>query len=61
MVSKHKVLTKIFGDPQQKLLKGLQKRVAAINALSDKYKKMTKSELKQQTEVLKKKLAILPL
>ncbi|MEI6228944.1 MAG: preprotein translocase subunit SecA [Candidatus Saccharibacteria bacterium] len=57
MVSKHKVLTKIFGDPQQKLLKGLQKRVAAINALSDKYAKMTKSELKQQTEVLKKKLS----
>jgi len=57
MVSKHKVLTKIFGDPQQKILKGLQKRVAAINALSDKYGKMTKVELKQQTEVLKKKLS----
>ena len=56
MVSKHKVLTKIFGDPQARLLKGLQKKVAAINALSDKYKKMPKSELKKQTEVLKKKL-----
>lgn len=56
MASKHKVLTKIFGDPQVKLLKGLQKKVAAINALSDKYKKMTKPELKNQTEVLKKKL-----
>jgi preprotein translocase subunit SecA len=56
MVSKHKVLTKIFGDPQKKLLRGLQKKVLAINALSDKYKKMTKSELKGQTEILKKKL-----
>jgi preprotein translocase subunit SecA len=56
MASKHKVLTKIFGDPQLKLLKGLQKKVAAINALSDKYKKMTKPELKKQTEVLKKRL-----
>jgi preprotein translocase subunit SecA len=57
MVSKHKVLTKIFGDPQVKLLKGLQKKVTAINALSDKYKKMSKSELKKQTDVLKSKLA----
>ena len=57
MVSKHKVLTKIFGDPQVKLLKGLQKKVVAINALSDKYKKMNKSELKKQTAVLKSKLA----
>jgi len=56
MVSKHKVLTKIFGDPQLKLLKGLQKKVMAINALSDKYKKMTKVELKKQTDVLKKRL-----
>ncbi|MEI6053793.1 MAG: preprotein translocase subunit SecA [Candidatus Saccharibacteria bacterium] len=56
MVSKHKVLTKIFGDPQARLLKGLQKKVGAINALADKYKKMTKPELKKQTDVLKKKL-----
>ena len=56
MVSQHKVLTKIFGDPQTRLLKSLQKKVIAINALADKYKKMSKPELKKQTEVLKKKL-----
>ncbi len=56
MVSKNKVLTKIFGDPQARLLKGLQKKVVAINALSDKYKKMSKVELKKQTSVLKEKL-----
>ena len=56
MVSKNNVLTKIFGDPQVRLLKGLQKKVAAINALSEKYAKMTKPELKKQTEVLKTKL-----
>jgi len=56
MVSKTKVLTKIFGDPQARLLRGLQKRVGSINVLSDKYQKMTKSELKKQTEVLKKRL-----
>jgi preprotein translocase subunit SecA len=56
MVSKTKVLTKIFGDPQARLLRGLQKRVGSINVLSDKYQKMTKPELKKQTEVLKKRL-----
>ena len=56
MVSKNKVLTKIFGDPQARLLKGLQKKVTAINALSDKYKQMSKTELKKQTAVLKEKL-----
>ena len=56
MVNKHKVLTKIFGDPQQRLLKGLQKKVVAINALTDKYQKMSKPELKKQTEILKKRL-----
>lgn len=56
MVSKNKVLTKVFGDPQVRLLKGLQKKVTAINALTDKYKKFTTPELQQQTGVLKKKL-----
>jgi len=56
MVNKNKVLTKIFGDPQVRLLKALQKKVASVNALADKYKKMSKPELKRQTEVLKKRL-----
>jgi preprotein translocase subunit SecA len=53
MVNKNKVLTKIFGDPQERILKGLQKKVVEINALSDKYQNMTKSELKKQTDILK--------
>jgi len=56
MVNKNKVLTKIFGDPQVRLLKALQKKVASVNALADKYQKMSKPELKKQTEVLKKRL-----
>lgn len=56
MVSRQGVLTKIFGDPQTKLLKGLEKRVASINALTDKYKKMSKADLTKQTEILKKQL-----
>ena len=56
MVSRQAVLTKVFGDPQQRVLKGLQKKVGAINDLTDKYKKMSKKELQEQTAVLKKLL-----
>jgi preprotein translocase subunit SecA len=56
MVNKHKVLTKIFGDPQKRILKNLQKKVVSINALADKYHKMSDSELQAQTDILKKKL-----
>lgn len=56
MVSRQTALTKIFGDPQARILRGLGKKVSAINALSDKYKKMSKADLKKQTEILKKQL-----
>lgn len=56
MVSQQKALQKIFGDPQKRILKRLQKKVDQINALAPKYKKMTKKELAAQTAVLKKKL-----
>ena len=60
------VFKKILGDPQARTVKRLRKRVVAVNALSDKYKKMSDSELKAQTDVLKARLkkesldAILP-
>ncbi len=60
------VFKKILGDPQAKTLKRLRKRVGEINALGDKYKKLTDKQLKEQTDVLKKRLkkesldAILP-
>lgn len=57
MVSRQKALTKIFGDPQARVLKRLEKRVAAINAYTEKYKKMSKKELQAQTAELKKQLA----
>ena len=56
-VSRQKVLTKVFGDPQKRTLKRLQKKVDEVNALAGKYKKMTKPELKKQTNELKKRLA----
>lgn len=49
-------LTKVFGDPQARTLKRLKKRVATINDLADKYRKMNVTELKKQTDVLKKRL-----
>lgn len=55
-VSRQKALTKVFGDPQKKILKQLEKRIAGINALSDKYEKMSKADLQKQTAVLKKRL-----
>ncbi|HRC27847.1 MAG TPA: preprotein translocase subunit SecA [Candidatus Saccharimonas sp.] len=56
MVSRDTALTKIFGDPQKRIVKRLQKRVAEVNAREDLYKKMTKKELRAQTDVLKKRL-----
>ena len=55
-ITRQKALSKVFGDPQKKLLKKLEKRVVEINALGPKYEKMTKKELQEQTEKLKKSL-----
>ncbi len=51
-----KAFKKILGDPQAKTVKRMQKRVKDINVLSDKYKKLSDSKLKEQTSVLKKRL-----
>jgi preprotein translocase subunit SecA len=56
MVSRQKALTKLFGDPQSRIVKALEKKVGAINALVDTYKAMTKPELKKQTAVLRARL-----
>lgn len=56
MVSRQKALTKVFGDPQARILKRLEKRVAEINTLAGKYEAMKTPELKKQTAVLKKRL-----
>ena len=57
MPSKDKVLSKVFGDPQKKIVKRLQKKVDEINTLGDKYAQMSDEELARQTDVLKKRLA----
>ncbi|MDO4781568.1 MAG: preprotein translocase subunit SecA, partial [Candidatus Saccharibacteria bacterium] len=56
-ISQQKALSRIFGDPQKKILKRLEKRVAAINALAKQYQKLSDAELAEQTAVLKKRLS----
>ncbi len=61
-----KVFKRVLGDPQVKTLKRMRKRVKEINALESKYKKMSDTKLKEQTEGFRKRLktesldAILP-
>ncbi len=52
----HIVFKKILGDPQARTVKRLRKRVAKVNDLAEKYKKLSDKELKAQTDVLKKRL-----
>jgi len=47
----------VLGDPQIRTLKRLKKRVRSINALEEKYHKLSDKELSQQTIKLKKRLA----
>ncbi|HSD55543.1 MAG TPA: preprotein translocase subunit SecA [Candidatus Saccharimonadales bacterium] len=47
---------KVLGDPQARTIKRLRKRVKEINALEDKYKKMSDKDLKAQTDKFKKRL-----
>jgi preprotein translocase subunit SecA len=51
-----KVIKRVLGDPQAATIKRLRKRVVKINDLGDKYKKMTDKQLRQQTDVLRKRL-----
>ena len=52
----NKVLKKVLGDPQAKTVKRLSKRVKDINALADKYTKLSDKKLKDQTAILKDRL-----
>ena len=57
MVNRQKALSKVFGDPQKRVLKALYKRVEKVNALSDEYHSMSDAQLKKQTAALKERLA----
>lgn len=63
---KNKYLKRILGDPQVKTIKRMRRIVNTINNLEPKYEKLTDKKLKEQTDILKKRLeketldAILP-
>jgi preprotein translocase subunit SecA len=51
-----KLIKRVLGDPQAATIKRMRKRAKKIEELSDKYKKMSDAKLKEQTDVLKKRL-----
>jgi preprotein translocase subunit SecA len=53
---KNRLLKRALGDPQAKTIKRLRRKVSEINGLSDKYQKMSHTELKNQTKILKDRL-----
>ncbi len=57
MVSTMSILTRIFGTHHDRLMKKLRPTIEQIAARESFYKKMTDSELKNQTVVFKEKLA----
>ncbi|MGN0478698.1 MAG: preprotein translocase subunit SecA [Hominenteromicrobium sp.] len=52
------ILTKLFGSYSKKELKRIEPVKEAVLALEDKYTKMTDSELKGQTDVLRERLSL---
>ncbi|MBY6063870.1 preprotein translocase subunit SecA [Pseudidiomarina sediminum] len=48
---------KVFGSRNDRILKGLQKKVDAINALEPEFEALSDSELKQKTAEFKKRVA----
>lgn len=52
----HFLVKKILGDPQARTIKRLRKRVSEVNALAEKYEKLSDAKLREQTDVLKKRL-----
>ncbi len=51
-----RILQGVFGDPAKRNLRRMEKIVQIINKLEPKYKKMSDTELKDQTNLLKERL-----
>jgi len=50
------ILTKIFGDPNEKYLKDIKPKVEKVNSLEDRVKKLTEEEMKEKTEEFKRRI-----
>jgi preprotein translocase subunit SecA len=53
---KNRLLKRALGDPQARTIKRLKKRTSQINALADKYKKLSDKALKDKTAEFKKRV-----
>jgi len=51
------IITKIFGDPNEKVIKGIQPQINAINALENEYKAFSDEKLKSLKEDFRKEIA----
>lgn len=51
-----RTLTNLFGSANARQIRKLQSKVDAINALEPRFEKMTDAELREQTEIFKKRL-----
>ena len=51
------ILTKIFGDPNQKFIEGLQYIVERINSFEPEFEKFSADQLKEKTKEFKERLA----
>ena len=52
------ILTKILGDPNEKILKKMQPIINEINGLEKKFEKMSDQELKGMTDEFRKRMGI---
>ncbi len=50
-------ITSLFGSANARVLKRLESKVAAINALEPRYRQMTDAELRDQTRIFRERLA----
>lgn len=51
------ILTKIFGDPNEKYLKNLKPTIEKINSLEDRIEDFSKKEMREKTKELKERLS----
>jgi len=51
------ILSKIFGDPNEKFIKGLQLTIKKINSFEPEFEKFSANELREKTKEFKRRLA----
>lgn len=52
------VLSRLFGDPNERVVKACRPTISAINSLEEEYKKLSDEELKAKTTVFREKLGV---